>query len=124
MDFRSIFSSKITTIVLSILLCISILWIFDSYNKLGRANQRQAQVKEYEEQKSKIFKLESDIQSKDKQIEEYKVEVNELKDLTKIAEEKARVAEQMSSKFQNDAYRVQLEKIEIENELKFYKATR
>ena len=41
-----------------------------------------------------------------------------------IAEEKARVAEQMSSKFQNDAYRVQLEKIEIENELKFYKATR
>ena len=77
-----------------------------------------------EEQKSKIFKLESDIQSKDKQIEEYKVEVNELKDLTKIAEEKARVAEQMSSKFQNDAYRVQLEKIEIENELKFYKATR
>ena len=77
-----------------------------------------------EEQKSKIFKLESDIQSKDKQIEEYKVEVNELKDLTKIAEEKARDAEQMSSKFQNDAYRVQLEKIEIENELKFYKATR
>ena len=61
-----------------------------------------------EEQKSKIFKLESDIQSK-----EYKVEVNELKDLTKIAEEKARVAEQMSSKFQNDAYRVQLEKIEL-----------
>lgn len=74
-----------------------------------------------EEQKSKISKLENDIQSKDKQIKEYKVEVDELKDLTKIAEEKARVAEQMSSKFQNDAYRVQLEKIEIENELKFLK---
>ena len=41
-----------------------------------------------------------------------------------IAEEKARIAEQMSSKFQNDAYRVQLEKIEIENELKLYKATK
>lgn len=77
-----------------------------------------------EEQKSKISKLENDIQSKDKQIKEYKVEVDELKDLTKIAEEKARVAEQMSSKFQNDAYRVQLEKIEVENELKFFKATR
>ncbi len=77
-----------------------------------------------EEQKSKISKLESDIQSKDKEIETYKVENDELKDLTKIAEEKAKVAEQMSSKFQNDAYRVQLEKIEIENELKFYKATR
>ena len=76
------------------------------------------------EQKSKISKLENDIQSKDKQIKEYKVEVDELKDLTKIAEEKARVAEQMSSKFQNDAYRVQLEKIEIENELKFFKAKR
>ena len=36
MDFRSIFSSKITTIILSILLCISILWIFDSYNKLPK----------------------------------------------------------------------------------------
>ena len=77
-----------------------------------------------EEQKSRISKLESDIQSKDKQIEEYKVEIDELKDLTKIAEEKARVAEEMSSKFQNAAYRVQLEKIEIENELKFYKATK
>ena len=91
----------------------------------------QGKAKEEEDLKTKIDELnklieeqESDIQSKDKQIEEYKVEVNELKDLTKIAEEKARVAEQMSSKFQNDAYRVQLEKIEIENELKFYKATR
>ncbi|WP_286316706.1 cell division protein ZapA [Romboutsia ilealis] len=77
-----------------------------------------------EEQKSKISKLENDVQSKEKQIKDHKVEVDELKDLTKIAEEKARVAEQMSSKFQNDAYKVQLEKIEIENELKFLKATR
>ncbi|WP_290459152.1 cell division protein ZapA [Romboutsia ilealis] len=77
-----------------------------------------------EEQKSKISKLENDVQSKEKQIKDHKVEVDELKELTKIAEEKARVAEQMSSKFQNDAYKVQLEKIEIENELKFLKATR
>ena len=77
-----------------------------------------------EEQKSKISKLEGYIKSKDEEIEKYKVEVNSLKDLTNIAEEKARVAEEMSSKFQNDAYRVQLEKIEIENELKFYKATK
>lgn len=90
----------------------------DLKNKIDELN------KLIEEQKSTISKLESDIESKDKQIETYKVEVDELKDLTNIAEEKARVAEQMSSKFQNDAYRVQLEKIEIENELKFYKATR
>ena len=76
------------------------------------------------DQKSKISKLEGDIKSKDEEVEKYKVEVNSLKDLTNIAEEKARVAEEMSSKFQNDAYRVQLEKIEIENELKFYKATK
>ena len=76
------------------------------------------------DQKSKISKLEGDIKSKNEEIEKYKVEVNSLKDLTNIAEEKARVAEEMSSKFQNDAYRVQLEKIEIENELKFYKATK
>ena len=77
-----------------------------------------------EEQKSKISKLEGYIKFKDEEIEKYKVEVNSLKDLTNIAEEKARVAEEISSKFQNDAYRVQLEKIEIENELKFYKATK
>ena len=88
-------------------------------------NNRIAELnKSIEEQKNKISKLESDIQLKDKQIEAQKIEVDELKDLTNIAEEKAKVAEQMSSKFQNDAYRVQLEKIEIENELKFYKATR
>ena len=77
-----------------------------------------------EEQKSKISKLEGYIKFKDEENEKYKVEVNSLKDLTNIAEEKARVAEEISSKFQNDAYRVQLEKIEIENELKFYKATK
>ena len=88
-------------------------------------NNRIAELnKSIEEQKNKISKLESDIQLKDKQIEAQKIEVDELKDLTNIAEEKAKVAEQMSSKFQNDAYRVQLEKIEIENELKFYKATK
>ena len=88
-------------------------------------NNRIAELnKSIEEQKNKISKLESDIQLKDKQIEAQKIEVDELKDLTNIAEEKARIAEQMSSKFQNDAYRVQLEKIEIENELKLYKATK
>ena len=77
-----------------------------------------------EEQKSKISNLESSIESKDKEIEDYKTKNDELKTLAETAEEKAKIAEQLSSKFQNDAYRVQLEKIEIENELKFFKATR
>ena len=52
----------------------------------------------------------------------YKSEIEELKEQVTILEEKAAVAEKLSSKFQNDAYRVQLEKIEIENEVKFLKA--
>lgn len=77
-----------------------------------------------EEQKSKISNLEASVESKDKEIESYKTQNNELKALAESAEEKAKIAEQLSSKFQNDAYRVQLEKIEIENELKYFKATR
>lgn len=77
-----------------------------------------------EEQKSKISNLECSIESKDKEIENYKNQNDELKTLAESFEEKAKIAEQLSSKFQNDAYRVQLEKIEIENELKFIKATR
>ena len=77
-----------------------------------------------EEQKSKISNLEGNMQSKEKEIENYKAQNDELKTLAESAEEKAKIAEQMSSKFQNDAYRVQLEKIEIENELKYFKATR
>lgn len=75
-----------------------------------------------EEQNSKLTNLESDIESKDKEIDNYKTKNEELKTLAQEAEEKAKIAEQMSSKFQNDAYRVQLEKIEIENELKYLKA--
>lgn len=77
-----------------------------------------------EEQKSKISNLESSIESKDKEIEDYKTKNDELKTLAETAEERAKIAEQLSSKFQNDAYRVQLEKIEIENELKYFKANR
>lgn len=77
-----------------------------------------------EEQKSKISNLESSIESKDKEIEDYKTKNDELKTLAENAEERAKIAEQLSSKFQNDAYRVQLEKIEIENELKYFKANR
>ncbi len=50
--------------------------------------------------------------------------IEELKNRAEEAEKKAKIAEKMSSKFQNDAYRVQLEKIEIENELKYLRANR
>ena len=77
-----------------------------------------------QEQKSKISDLENNIQSKEKEIENFKSQNDELKTLAENAEERAKIAEQLSSKFQNDAYRVQLEKIEIENELKYFKANR
>lgn len=77
-----------------------------------------------EEQNGKISSLENNIQTKEKEVESYKSQNEELKALADTAEEKAKIAEQMSSKFQNDAYRVQLEKIEIENELKYLRANR
>ena len=75
-----------------------------------------------EQQKSQIEELENTIESSKGEIESYKVQIEELKTEFTAAEEKAEIAEKMSSKFQNDAYKVQLQKIELENEVKYLRS--
>lgn len=75
-----------------------------------------------EAQKLQIGELGNRTESSKEEVDNYKSQIEELISQLKEAEEKAVVAEKMSSKFQNDAYRVQLEKIEIENEVKYLRA--
>ncbi|WP_343101674.1 cell division protein ZapA [Romboutsia sp. MSSM.1001216sp_RTP31141st1_G3_RTP31141_220114] len=75
-----------------------------------------------EEQKKEIEQLKNGTNLSKQEVEDLKNEIKELKSSVEMAEEKANVAEQLSSKFQNDAYKLQLEKIEIENELKYLRA--
>lgn len=75
-----------------------------------------------ENQKSQIKDLGNRTESTKEEVDSYKCEIEELKTQLEEAEEKAVVAEKLSSKFQNDAYKVQLEKIEIENEVKYLRA--
>ncbi|MGL6107299.1 cell division protein ZapA [Romboutsia sp.] len=80
--------------------------------------------KEIESQKSKIIELEKAAQGSNEELENYKSQIEELKKDLSNAEEKANIAEQLTSKFQNDAYKVQLEKIELENEVKALRVKR
>lgn len=86
----------------------------------------KAQIEELnkviEDQKSQMGELENKINSSSDEADGYKSQIEELKVHLEVSEEKAQVAEKLSSKFQNDAYKVQLEKIELENELKYLRA--
>ena len=75
-----------------------------------------------DEKSKEVDNLNQVIINKADEISSYKSEIDELKRLLEEAKIEADVSQKMCSKFQNDAYKVQLEKIEIENELKFYVA--
>lgn len=77
-----------------------------------------------ESQNNKILELQKAIDVSKEELEGYKTKIEELKNDLINAEEKANIAEQLTSKFQNDAYKVQLEKIELENEVKRLRAIR
>ena len=104
--------------------------------EVNKLKLRISQLKENEEKSNKsIEELNKTIEVKDKEktelnellinkaeaINSYKNEIEELKKLLEEANQEAEISQKMCSKFQNDAYRIQLEKIEIENELKFHK---
>ena len=85
----------------------------------------QSREKEEQEYKDQIKALKNELESykeNNKDLEHHKAEIEELKKQVELSEEKATIAEKLSSKFQNDAYKVQLEKIEIENEVKYLRA--
>lgn len=86
----------------------------------------QAQIEDLnkviEEQKKQIEELGNKVGSSNGEVESYKTQIEDLKEQLVVAEEKAEVAQKLSSKFQNDAYKIQLEKIELENEVKYLRA--
>lgn len=87
----------------------------------------QNKQKEHEGYKHQVEELTKELEAFKKgtsDLDTYKAEIEELKKQVSISEEKASIAEKMSSKFQNDAYKVQLEKIELENEVKYLRAMR
>lgn len=85
-------------------------------------SQIQELNKFMEEQKNEIDELKNRTDLSKQAVDDLKNEIIELKSKLEIAEEKATVAEKLASKFQNDSYKLQLEKIEIENELKYLRA--
>lgn len=97
-------------------------------NKEKEKEELKANIEELNntiaQQKSQIEEVGNRVESSKDELGSYKLQIEELKEQATQAEEKAKVAEKMSSKFQNDAYRVQLEKIELENEVKLLRATK
>lgn len=88
----------------------------------------KAQIEELtklvDSQKQEIDALGSKTESSKEEVESYKSKIEDLKTSVDEANERARVAESLASEFQNKAYKVQLEKTELENEVKFMRAAR
>lgn len=74
-------------------------------------------------QKNEIDNLSNCTEGSKTELESYKNEVEELKLLLEESNERAKIAESLASEFQNKAYQVQLKYTEIENELKYIRAT-
>ncbi|MEG1870807.1 MAG: cell division protein ZapA [Peptostreptococcaceae bacterium] len=77
-----------------------------------------------ESQKSEILELENKVEFSKEQLNSYKIQIEELKAEYEEADERAKIAESLASEFQNKAYKVQLEKTELENEVKYMRAMR
>ncbi|MGX4598413.1 cell division protein ZapA [Faecalimicrobium sp. JNUCC 81] len=77
-----------------------------------------------ESQKQEIAILSNKTESSKEELESYKTQIEELKTSIDESNERAKIAESLASEFQNKAYKVQLEKTELENEVKFMRAKR
>ncbi|MFI3210018.1 MAG: cell division protein ZapA [Peptostreptococcaceae bacterium] len=86
-------------------------------NKVITLNQ------ELEEYKKQLELLSSEKEQLQKEIDDNQKFVDEQKAITSEYEQKARHAEQLSSKFQNDNYKMQLEKVALEEKIKELKST-
>lgn len=96
----------------------------------AKEQEAQANIVKIEElnniiqaQGNEIESLSNCTEGSKSELESYKSEVEELKQLLVDANERARIAESLSSEFQNKAYQVQLKYTELENELKYIRAT-
>ncbi len=105
------------------------------YNNLKRDHENLKS--KYEQEKNKFLSLNEEIENYknqlellnnekkelQKQIDDNQKFVDEQKAITSEYEQKARHAEQLSSKFQNDNYKMQLEKVALEEKIKELKST-
>lgn len=80
--------------------------------------------KELENKEAEINNLSMSSVGSQSEVEDYKSKIADLEELLKNAEERARIAESLSSEFQNKAYKLQLKYTELENELKYLRAMR
>ena len=74
--------------------------------------------KKIESQNTEISKLKEKVESFKDETEKFKSQIEELKSEAESANERAKAAEETASEFQNRAYKVQLEKTELEMRLR------
>ena len=91
----------------------------EDLNKLIEEKNKALEAKEAE-----IDNLSISTEGSQSEVENYKSELEDLEMLLKGAEDRAKIAESLSSEFQNKAYKLQLKYTELENELKYLRAMR
>lgn len=91
-------------------------------NKTKEVLSGKARVEELskltEEQKGQMAELSDTLEKCREEVDKYKQMIEELKTQAEEANERARIAESLSSEFQNKAYSLQLKFTELENEVK------
>lgn len=80
-------------------------------------------IKTVEAQKNEIETLSNVKEGSKSELDEYKSKVEELMAQVEAETERATIAESLSSEFQNKAYSIQLKYTELENEVKYLRAT-
>ncbi|MDU2197581.1 MAG: cell division protein ZapA [Peptostreptococcaceae bacterium] len=99
--------------------------ISEAKSKIDELNKLlEEKSKELESKEAEINNLSMSTVGSKSEVESYKSEIDDLEELLKAAEERAKIAESLSSEFQNKAYKIQLKYTELENEVKYLRATR
>ena len=99
--------------------------ISEANNKINELSKLlEDKSKELESKETEINNLSISTVGSKSEAESYKSKISELEELLKDAEERAKIAESLSSEFQNKAYKIQLKYTELENEVKYLRATR
>lgn len=97
-------------------------------NKAKEELENKAKIEELtkiiENQKNEIANLSSTTEGSKAELDNYKLQIEELKTKADEANERATIAESLASEFQNKAYNLQLKYTELDNEVKYLRATR
>ncbi|MGL5693517.1 MAG: cell division protein ZapA [Peptostreptococcaceae bacterium] len=98
--------------------------ISESKSQIEELNKTlEAKNEDIETKEAELNNLSVSTEDNESEAEKYKSKIEELELLLKESEERAIMAEKMSSEFQNQAYKLQLKHAELESELKFLRPT-